>query len=105
MLAMTILPILALAAAAETPALAGAVIECTDRHAAALASSERPVAAIAEATVAACSHTLSRLNEVSSQNPAVAGRERRTNAALREGMTGWIRDRAVTVVERERSRP
>lgn len=104
MLAMTILPVLALAAAAETPSLAGAVIECTDRHAVALASSEQPVAAIAEATVAACSHTLRRLDEIS-QDPALARRERRTNAALREGMTGWIRDRAVTVVERERSRP
>lgn len=105
MLAMTILPVLALAASAETPALASAVIECTDRHAAALASSEQPVAAIAEATVAACTHTLSRLDHIASQDAAVARRERDTKATLRDGMTAWIRDRAVAIVERERSRP
>ncbi|HYG30873.1 MAG TPA: hypothetical protein VD887_11740 [Allosphingosinicella sp.] len=105
MLAMTILPVLALAAAAETPALARAVIDCTDQHAAMLASSARTAAGIADATVSLCSHTLDRLDTMSSQDPVEAERKRRTNAALREGIVAWMRDRAVSVAERERSRP
>ncbi|HEX8653846.1 MAG TPA: hypothetical protein VF693_01300 [Allosphingosinicella sp.] len=105
MLTMMILPALALAAAPETPALASAIIDCTDRHAAMLASSERSAAAIADATVAACSHTLDRLNEITSLDPAEAERERALKAALRDGAMVWIRARAVTIVERSRSRP
>ncbi|MEA3041258.1 MAG: hypothetical protein QOC65_747 [Sphingomonadales bacterium] len=105
MLAITILPALALAAATETPAIASAVIECTARHAAALASSEQSAAAIAEATVLACSHTLDRLNEVSSQDPETAVRERNTKTALRDGFLTRMREMAIATVERERSRP
>lgn len=102
MLAITILPMLALAAAAETPAMATAVIDCTERRAAALASSEQSAAAIAEATVAACSHTLDRLNEVSSKDAETAARERDTNAALRNSVLTRMREMALATVERER---
>jgi hypothetical protein len=102
MLAMTIL---ALAAATQTPALATAVIDCTNRHAAMLASSEQSAAAIADATVAACAYTLDRLNEVSSQDAEVAVRERDTNVALRNSFMARMRELAIATVERQRPRP
>lgn len=105
MFTMMILPVMALAAASETPAIASAVIDCTQRHAAMLAPSEQSAAAIAEATVAACSHTLDRLNQVSSHDAEVAARERDTNAALRDGFLARMRELALGTVERERSHP
>jgi hypothetical protein len=99
-----ILPILALTATPETPSMARALIDCTERHAAMLASSVQSAAAIAEATVAACSYTLDRLNEVSSQDPETAVQERNTKTALRDGALTRMREMAIATVERQRSR-